>query len=193
MRSLNLGTKHAHCSSWSDYSDLYERSIKDPVGFWSELAQQLYLEKPWDEGRFLEYNFDIRKGPVFVRWMSGALSNVCYNVLDRHVKNGYGDKVAFYWEGNDPNDSQQRTYQELLDDVCRFANVLKSKNVKKGDRVAIYLPVILQLPVVMLACARLDANAEVLVTADGAWRGSKLINLKKIADHALVICRKQYV
>ncbi|XP_068599535.1 acetyl-coenzyme A synthetase, cytoplasmic isoform X3 [Brachionichthys hirsutus] len=143
--------------------------------------------------------------------MEGASTNICYNLLDRNVhERKLGDKVAFYWEGNEPGDELTVTYRKLLQTVCRFANVLKSQGVKKGDRVSIYMPMVVELVVAMLACARigavhsivfagfsaeslseriLDSRCSLIVTADGFYRGDKLINLKLLADDALQKCR----
>ncbi|XP_073679081.1 acetyl-coenzyme A synthetase, cytoplasmic-like isoform X1 [Garra rufa] len=143
--------------------------------------------------------------------MEGATTNISYNVLDRNVhERKLGDKVAFYWEGNEPGDEKTVTYRELLQQVCKFANVLKSQGVKKGDRVSIYMPMVVELVVAMLACARIgavhsivfagfsaeslcerimDSQCCILITADGFYRGDKLINLKLIADEALQKCR----
>uniref|UniRef100_A0A8C1YZW6 Acetyl-coenzyme A synthetase n=1 Tax=Cyprinus carpio TaxID=7962 RepID=A0A8C1YZW6_CYPCA len=162
-------------------------------------------------GKFLDYNFDVTKGEIFVKCMEGATTNICYNVLDRNVyERKLGDKVAFYWEGNEPGDEKTVTYRELLQQVCKFANVLKSQGVKKGDRVSIYMPMVVELVVAMLACARIgavhsivfagfsaeslcerimDSQCCILITADGFYRGDKLINLKLIADEALQKCR----
>uniref|UniRef100_A0A8C1VP38 Acetyl-coenzyme A synthetase n=1 Tax=Cyprinus carpio TaxID=7962 RepID=A0A8C1VP38_CYPCA len=109
-------------------------------------------------GKFLDYNFDVTKGEVFVKCMEGATTNICHNVLDRNVhERKLGDKVAFYWEGNEPGDEKTVTYRELLQQVCKFANVLKSQGVKKGDRVSIYMPMVVELVVAMLGCARIGA------------------------------------
>ncbi|KAK6990461.1 Acetyl-coenzyme A synthetase cytoplasmic [Biomphalaria glabrata] len=200
---------NAHVKSFDQYQQLYQLSVKDPEAFWSKLAEQFHWEsKP--TGQFLNYNFDIRKGPIYIKWLEGAKTNISYNMLDRHVKNELGNKVAFYWEGNDPGDNGKITYNELLVQVSKFANVLKKLGVNKGDRVAIYMPMIVELVICMLACARigavhsivfagfsaeslsdriLDANCCALVTADGVWRGSKLLNLKSIVDRALEICK----
>ena len=154
----------------------------------------------------MKYNFDTRKGPIKIEWMVGAKTNICYNALDRNVEAGHGDKIAFHWVGNDPQDNGSVTYSQLLAEVCKFANVLESRGVKKGDRVCIYMPMITELVVAMLACARigaihsivfggysadslatrlLDAGARVLITADGVFRGTKLIKLFEIASEAM--------
>merc|ERR1719369_1007169 len=152
------------------------------------------------------YNFDIGKGPIKIEWMVGAQTNICHNALDRNVENGNGDKIAFYWVGNESKDKGSITYSQLLAEVCKFANALESRGVRKGDRVAIYMPMITELVVAMLACARigavhsivfggysadslatriLDAGARILVTADGVFRGTKLIKLLEIANQAM--------
>jgi len=201
----------AHVKSFQEYQRLHEQSVSDPETFWSGIAEQFYWKSKPD-GKFLNYNFDIRKGPIFIKWMEGAKTNICYNMLDRHVKNGLGNKIAFYWEGNDPDDKGKITYSELLESVCKFSNVLKNLGVKRGTRVAIYMPMIVELVVAMLACARvgavhsivfagfsaeslseriLDANCYAIVTADGTWRGSKMLDLKAIVDKALDICQEK--
>uniref|UniRef100_A0A914DL70 Acetyl-coenzyme A synthetase n=1 Tax=Acrobeloides nanus TaxID=290746 RepID=A0A914DL70_9BILA len=197
----------AHVRGLPNYYELYKESINNPDRFWKTVASQLYFETDSDRG--LEYNFDHRKGDVFIRFMSGARSNIAYNCLERNIAKGLGSKVALKWEGNEPADSSQVTYQELLDKVVAFSAVLRSKGVRKGDTVAIYLPMIIELPVAMLACARigtihtvvfagfssdslatriLQAKAKVLVTADGCFRGNKPIHLKMLADQAVGIC-----
>uniref|UniRef100_A0A0B6ZVD5 acetate--CoA ligase n=1 Tax=Arion vulgaris TaxID=1028688 RepID=A0A0B6ZVD5_9EUPU len=201
----------SYVKSIEEYQQLYDLSIKDPETFWSEISQQFHWESP-PTGQFMSYNFDVRKGPIFIKWMEGAKTNIAYNMLDRNVKNGLGDKVAFLWEGNDPGDHGQITYSQLLAQVCKFSNVLKQLGVRKGDRVALYMPMIVELVVSMLACARigavhsivfagfsaeslsdrvLDANCKAVVTADGVWRGNKLLNLKSIVDKALGICKNK--
>lgn len=200
--------EESHVKDMEEYHRMHKQSLDDPEKFWSEIAKQFYF-KSSGTGKFLEYNFNIKDGPVFIKWMEGAVTNMCYNCLDKHVNDGNGDRVAFYWEGNDPMDFTTITYKELLKEVCKFSNVLKKLDVKKGDRVAIYLPMVLELVVAMLACARLgiihsivfggfsaeslasrllDAKAEVLITADGSYRGAKLVNLKSIADSAVQKC-----
>ncbi|XP_059141970.1 acetyl-coenzyme A synthetase, cytoplasmic-like [Physella acuta] len=203
--------ENAHVKNFAQYQQMYQQSIQDPEAFWGEIAEQFHWESQ-PTGQFLNYNFDVRKGPIFIKWMEGAKTNIAYNMLDRNIKQGLGDKVAFYWEGNDPGDHGQITYSELLLQVCKCSNVLKSLGVRKGDRVAIYMPMIVELVVCMLACARIgavhsivfagfsaeslserivDANCCAIATADGVWRGSKLLNLKSIVDKALDICREK--
>lgn len=202
-----------HVPSMEQYRRMYKESVEEPAAFWGRLAQRLSWKIPPQAKSvdFVRYNFDPTEGPVEVCWMKGAVLNVCYNVLDRHVESGLGSKVAYYWEGNEPEDKRTITYRELLDEVCRFANVLKRRGVTKGDSVVIYLPMIPELVIAMLACARLgvvhtvvfagysaeslaqrttDTKSKVMVTADGSWRGKKLISLKPIAESAIAICKR---
>uniref|UniRef100_A0A8C7V730 Propionate--CoA ligase n=1 Tax=Oncorhynchus mykiss TaxID=8022 RepID=A0A8C7V730_ONCMY len=152
--------------------------------FWGDIAKDFYW-KSKHTGQFLDYNFDVTKGEIYIKCMEGATTNICYNVLDRNVhERKLGDKVAFYWEGNEPGDMMKVTYRELLQQVCQFANVLKSQEVKKGDRVSIYMPMVVELVVAMLACVRIGAVHSIVVS-NGFYRGDKLINLKVIADDAL--------
>ncbi|CAB1427300.1 unnamed protein product [Pleuronectes platessa] len=202
--------KEAHVSSFDRYKELYASSIERPDEFWGDIAKDFFW-KTKHTGPFLEYNFDVTKGEIFVKCMEGASTNISYNLLDRNVhERKLGDRVAFYWEGNEPGDELTVTYRELLQSVCRFANVLKSQGVKKGDRVSIYMPMVVELVVAMLACVRIgavhsivfagfsaeslcerimDSECSLLITADGFYRGDKLINLKVLADEALQKCR----
>ncbi|XP_040902870.1 acetyl-coenzyme A synthetase, cytoplasmic isoform X5 [Toxotes jaculatrix] len=202
--------KEAHVPSFEKYKELYMKSIENPDEFWGDVAKDFFWKKQ-HTGQFLDYNFDVTKGEIFIKFMEGASTNISYNLLDRNVhERKLGDKVAFYWEGNEPGDELTVTYRELLQRVCQFANVLKAQGVKKGDRVSIYMPMVVELVVAMLACVRigavhsivfagfsaeslceriLDSHCSLLITADGFYRGDKLINLKLLADEALQKCR----
>ncbi|KAJ8033519.1 Acetyl-coenzyme A synthetase, cytoplasmic [Holothuria leucospilota] len=205
--------QNAHVKSFDQYQKLYRKSIDDPESFWSEILKDFYLHTPAVQGKCLQYNFDVRNGPIDVKWFEGAKTNVCYNVLDRIINDkGKGDEVAFYWEGNTPGYETKITYNELLTEVCKFANVLKSLGVKKGDCVAMYMPMILELVVAMLACARIgavhsvvfggmsadslssrmvDGQCHVVITADQAFRGDKSFHLKEIVDKAVLMSNEK--
>jgi acetyl-CoA synthetase len=176
---------------------LHERAERDLEGFWAEQAERLRWMKPWDQ--VLEWNLP------FAKWFVGGQLNVSDNCLDRHVDEGRGDKVAYHWEG-EPGDTRTITYAQLRDDVARLANALRSIGVQRGDRVNIYMGMVPELPVAMLACARLgaahsvvfggfsadalrdrvnDAEAKVLITQDEGWRAGKVVPLKKNADDAV--------
>jgi len=187
--------------SLDQYRDLYEKSMSDPDTFWSEVADRITWYKKWDTVR----EFDFVKGNI--KWFDGAKLNVSYNCLDRHVEAGHGDQTAIIWEGNNPEEDQAFTYSELLAEVQKFANVLKSLGVEKGDRVCLYMQMIPQLPVAMLACARIgavhsvvfgafspdslrdrinDSACKVLITQDTGVRGTKQnIPMKTNADKAV--------
>jgi acetyl-CoA synthetase len=179
---------------------VYDRAEADPEGFWADQAERLQWFKRWD--RVMEWT------PPWVKWFVGGTLNASYNCLDRHVEAGGGDKVAYHWEG-EPGEERTITYKELLDEVCKFANALKALGVRKGERVAIYLGMVPELPVAMLACARIgaphsvvfggfsaealrdrinDAEAKVLVTADGGYRRGQVVPLKVNADDAVKGC-----
>ncbi len=189
------------------YRDMYKRSIEDPDGFWSEIADQFFWYEKWDRVR--DYNYDIRKGPVKIEWFKNAKTNITYNCLDRHLETR-GDQTAIIWEGNEPGEDRRISYKELHADVCRFANVLKESGVKKGDRVSIYMPMVPELAIAMLSCARIgaihsivfggfsaealadrivDSSCKILITTDGVYRGKKAVPLKNNADRAMDICR----
>ncbi|MDQ2683516.1 MAG: acetate--CoA ligase, partial [Chloroflexota bacterium] len=176
---------------------MFERAEADPEGFWAEQAETLDWFRKWDT--VLEWN------PPFAKWFEGGELNVAYNCLDRHVAAGRGDRVAYYWEG-EPGDQRTITYKELLDEVCRCANALKELGVGRGDRVAIYMPMIPELPVAMLACSRIgaphtivfggfsahaladrinDAQAKLVITADGGYRRGAASGLKVNVDEAI--------
>lgn len=195
----------ARIRSLEEYRSLYSRSIEDPAGFWGEMAQK-HLEwfRKWDEVEC--YSF---KHPVFVRYFQGGRLNASYNCLDRHLKTWRRNKAAIIWQGEPLEESRTLTYQQLHHEVCRFANVLKKLGVKKGDRVSIYLPMLPELPIAMLACARigaihsvvfggfsaeslrdriLDAGAETLITSNYGFRAGRLLESKRTADQALEEC-----
>nr|MDQ3305434.1 AMP-binding protein [Actinomycetota bacterium] len=181
----------ATCDALVTGNELHEEADADYEGFWARQAADLLTwRQEWDT--ILEWDLP------YARWFVGGTLNAAENCVDRHVTEGRGDKVAFHWEG-EPGDTRTITYADLQVEVCRFANVLKGLGVTKGDRVAIYMPMIPELPVAMLACARLgaphsvvfggfsseslagridDAEAKVLVTADGGWRRGKAVPLK---------------
>lgn len=193
-------TQKAHIKSLDQYKERYGESLNDPEGFWSRVAERLHWFKKWD--KVMDYDFINAN----IKWFEGGRLNVSYNCLDRHVEAGYGDKTAIIWEGNDPSESKQITYNELLEQVSKFANVLKSHGVKKGDRVCIYMQMIPELAVAMLACSRIgavhsivfgafsadslkdrinDSKCKLLITQDTALRGAKHdIAMKANADNA---------
>jgi len=183
------------------YAEMYQQSVDHPEDFWAEQAKQyLTWQKPWDTT--LDWSF---QDDVHVNWFAGGQLNVAENCLDRHLESR-GDQVAIVWEGDSPEEDRKITYKELHEEVCKFANVLKSRGVKKGDRVSIYLPMIPEAAVAMLACARLgaihsivfggfspdalrdrinDAECGVVITSDQSMRGGKRVPLKKNADKAI--------
>jgi len=194
---------HAHIGT-AQYEEMYRRSVDDPGGFWAEQADRFVSwYKPWD--RVLDWDFATGK----IRWFEGAQLNVSYNCIDRHLPTR-ADQVAIIWEGDDPtNQDSHITYRELHRQVCIFANVLKARGVKKGDRVCIYMPMIPEAAYAMLACARigaihsvvfggfspeslkdriLDSDCRVVVTADQGRRGGRSVPLKNNADKALSSC-----
>ncbi|MBN2282493.1 MAG: acetate--CoA ligase [Deltaproteobacteria bacterium] len=199
--------KGAWISSKEQYEELYKRSIEDPEGFWGEVAEEYVTWfKKWDKAE--DYNFDMRKGPIYVKYFDGGQLNVSYNCLDRHLEKR-GDQVAIQWEGNEPGEDKAFTYKDLHEQVCKFANVLKAHGIKKGDRVCLYLPMIPELAIAMLACTRIgaihsivfggfssdalrdriqDSEAKLLVVCDGTFRGSKAVPQKANSDAALTTC-----
>jgi acetyl-CoA synthetase len=201
----------AWIKSLDQYKAMYKRSIDDPDGFWGDVAKEFYWKKPWDTVR--KYNYSRKAGPVSIRWFDGGKTNITYNCLDRHLATR-GDQRAILWEGNEPTEDAVFTYRQMYEKVNQCANGLRKLGVKKGDRVTIYMPMIPELAISMLACARIgaihsivfggfsadslkdrmvDATSTVLLTADGTYRGAKPVPLKQIADAAIIGAAKEGV
>jgi len=189
--------------SFEEYKSEYAKSVANPEDFWAEKATYFTWKKPWD--KVLEWNF---KDPS-VKWFINGKLNITENCLDRHLANK-ADQVAIIWEPNDPKEPNKTlTYKELHEQVCRFANVLKNNGAKKGDRICLYMPMIPELAIAVLACARIgaihsvvfggfsassladriiDASANIVITSDGGYRGNKEIPIKQVVDEALEKC-----
>src|SRR3989338_3842153 len=200
-------SKSAHIKSFKEYEALYKESIENPKKFWARAAREnLEWVKKWD--KVMEYDFSRigeHKAP-FVRFFSGGKLNVSYNCLDRHVKTARRNKAAIIWQGEKEEEKRTLTYQQLHIEVCKFSNVLKSNGVKKGDVVTLYMPMIPELAIAMLACARIgaihsvvfsafsanalrdrinDCKSKMLITSDISFHAGKVLNLKEKADEAL--------
>jgi acetyl-CoA synthetase len=193
MKSLQINT-------FKEYKEKYEQSVSDPEGFWAEVAEHFQWKRKWD--KVLEWDFNKPK----IEWFKGAKLNITENCLDRHLET-IGNKTAIIWEPNDPDEeSRYISYRQLSVKVSRFANVLKNNGIKKGDRVCLYMPMIPELAIAMLACARIgavhsivfagfsssalssrinDSECKMLITANEVYRGTKPINLKQVCDQAL--------
>jgi acetyl-CoA synthetase len=189
--------------TFDEYQAAYQKSVDDPENFWAEIAQEFVWRKPWT--KTLQWNFDEPN----IKWFQGGKLNITENCLDRHLETR-GDQPALIWEPNDPQESGVTlTYRMLHDQVCRMANVLKRNGVQKGDRVCIYMPMVPELAISLLACARIgavhsvvfggfsaqsiadrinDAACKLVITADGGYRGNKEIPLKSVVDDALIGC-----
>src|SRR4051812_48439142 len=189
--------------AWVDdakYREMYARSVSDPNGFWGEQAKRIDWIKPFHKVD----NVSFAPGNISIKWFEDGVLNVAWNCIDRHLDKR-GDQVAIIWEGDDPNTDKKITYRQLHSEVCRFANVLKARGVKKGDRVTIYLPMIPEAAYAMLACARIgaihsvvfggfspdslagriaDCKSAVVVTSDEGLRGGRKVALKANADAA---------
>ncbi|HMO26182.1 MAG TPA: acetyl-coenzyme A synthetase N-terminal domain-containing protein, partial [Tepidisphaeraceae bacterium] len=193
----------ARIKSMSEYQTLWKKSIDQPEQFWSEIASQLHWFKKWD--KVLDWQLP------YAKWFVGGQTNVSYNCLDRQIEAGFGDKTAIIFEGapvdgTTPRQIDKYTYSDLRDAVCKLANGLKRLGVKKGDRVTIYLPMVAEAAIAMLACARIgaahsvifggfssqaivdrvtDAQSHFVITADGGFRRGQIVPLKKNVDEAL--------
>ena len=196
-QKLSLNAKF---KSLEDYLDEYTFSVNDSDNFWSKKAERIDWYEKWDKISDVDFT------KPQIRWFINGKLNVSYNCLDRHIENGHGDRIAFFWEGNDNSETKSYTYNELLVEVNKFSNVLKNLNVSKGDRVCLYMQMIPELPVAMLACARIgavhsvvfgafspdslrdrinDSKCKLLITQDTGVRGTKLdIPMKSNADTA---------
>src|ERR1700676_5596785 len=193
-------TKRAFISE-AEYKKMYASSLADPDGFWAEQAKRIHWMKHFSKVK----NTSFAKDNVSIKWFEDGTTNVAYNCIDRHL-HSHGDKTAIIWEGDDPKDSKHITYRELHDEVCRFANILRNRNVKKGDRVTIYMPMIPEAAYAMLACARIgaihsvvfggfspdslagrieDCQSKVVITADEGLRGGRKVPLKANTDAAI--------
>ena len=191
-------SQNAHIKSLADYQRLYDKAKADPQQFWAELAEsELHWVQKWDT--VLDWQ------PPFAKWFVNGKINISYNCLDRHLTTWRKNKAALIWEG-EPGDSRTLTYSQLHREVCQFANVLKQLGAKKGDRIGIYMPMIPEAAIAMLACARIgaphsvvfggfsaealrdrlnDAEAKIVITADGGWRKDAIVPLKEQVDKAL--------
>ena len=201
----------AHIASMEQYREMYEHSVNSPDEFWAEQAERFCWFKRWDQVR--SYNYDVTQGDIQIEWFKGGQCNITSNCLDRHLETR-GGQTAILWEGNEPGENKSLTYRELHQEVCKFANVLKSHGVKKGDRVSIYMPMVIELSIAMLACARIgaihsivfggfsstaladrivDSSCTVVITTDGGFRGVKAVPIKANADEAMTLAEKQGV
>ena len=202
--NTNYPISNAYINSMEQYQKMYDESVADPESFWANVAERITWYKKWDTVR--EYDFVNAN----IKWFDGGKLNACYNCLDRHVEAGHGDATAIIWEGNSPDEDKTFTYNELLAQVKRFANVLKAQGVRKGDRVCIYLQMVPELTIAMLACARIgavhsvvfgafsadslrdrinDSECKLLITQDTAFRGDRSgIPMKANGDAAVVEC-----
>jgi acetyl-CoA synthetase len=195
--------KQARIGSKEKYRALYDRSISDPDGFWAEQAERITWSKKWKT--VSKYDFDAAK----IEWYIGGKLNASVNCLDRHLDGPRRNKAALVWEGDSPDESRTLTYFDVYRETCKFANALKKLGVKKGDRVTIYLPMVPELAIAMLACARIgaihsvvfggfsaeslknriqDCGSDMVITADGGYRGGRIVPLKQTTDDALKEC-----
>ena len=186
-----------------EYKNKYQRSLDDPDGFWAEEAEKFVWFDTWHTVR--QFNYDVRKGRISIEWFKGGKTNIAMNCIDRHLETK-GEQTAILWEGNEPGENRSLTYNQLHSEVCRFSNVLKKRGVLKGDRVSIYMPMVPELAIAMLACARIgaihsivfggfsstaladritDSSCTFLITTDGSFRGKKPVPVKVNADEAI--------
>src|SRR3982751_2281341 len=195
--------KQARIGSKEKYRALYDRSISDPDGFWAEQAERITWSKKWKA--VSKWDFNSAK----IEWFIGGKLNASVNCLDRHLTTARRNKAALIWEGDSPEESRTLTYADVYRETCRFANALRKLGVHKGDRVTIYLPMVPELPIAILACARVgaipsvlfggfsaeslrnriqDCGSDIVITADGGYRGGRVVPLKQTTDDALKEC-----
>jgi len=192
------------CTSIEQYNSLYAESLENPDRFWSSVADEFHWERKWSSP-VSDFNFQVDDGPISVSWFAGGKTNIAWNCIERNISLGLEDANAFLWEGNDVGETASKTYGQLQKDVNQLSNWLKSVGIGKGDAVVLYLPMILELPTAMLACARIGAvhsvvfagfssealaqrifgsKAKVVLTCSSVMRASKQINLKSVVDDA---------
>jgi acetyl-CoA synthetase len=204
-------SSNALISSLDEYKNKYRLSLDNPDLFWAQEAEQFTWFKKWEVVR--QFNYDVRNGKIYIEWFKGGKTNITMNCIDRHLETR-GEQIAILWEGNEPGENHSLTYNQLYADVCRFSNVLKKYGVLKGDRVSIYMPMVPELAIAMLACARIgaihsivfggfsstaladrivDSNCTFLITTDGSFRGAKPVPVKVNADKAIKLAAKKGV
>ena len=204
-------SSNALISSLDEYKNKYRLSLDNPDLFWAQEAEQFTWFKKWEVVR--QFNYDVRNGKIYIEWFKGGKTNITMNCIDRHLETK-GEQIAILWEGNEPGENRSLTYNQLYADVCRFSNVLKKYGVLKGDRVSIYMPMVPELAIAMLACARIgaihsivfggfsstaladrivDSNCTFLITTDGSFRGAKPVPVKVNADEAIKLAAKKGV
>jgi len=204
-------SSNALVRTMDEYKNKYQRSLDDPDAFWTEEAEQFVWFDKWETVR--QFNYDVRNGSVSIEWFKGGKTNITVNCVDRHLETR-GEQTAILWEGNEPGENSTLSYNQLYAEVCRFSNVLKKRGVLKGDRVSIYMPMVPELAIAMLACARIgaihsivfggfsstaladriiDSSCTFLITTDGTFRGKKPIPVKVSADEAIKLAAKKGV
>jgi len=203
-----LSSRETYIKDFDEYKAMYERSVSDPEGFWGDIANQFHWEEPFT--KVVESNFNGKDGKIFSEWFRGGKTNICFNALDRHVAAGHGDQIAMHHESNEEGEELPSwTYSQMLAEVEKVGSWLKAKGVNPGDKVSIFMPMVPQLPIAMLACARIgavhsvvfggfsaealssrlvDAASSVVITADGVMRGTKPVKLFDTVEAAATLC-----